>query len=379
MFFKRFFLIACLAALCCVNSYAQSGEMNLPDRQAMTAMAEKDYSVYNEQKKELGKALFFLFSERYKESFPILQGLAQKDNPVASFYYAESLYNGWGVFPADRMKANDIFQQNINRIRGMMPKGDGLIPYTLYRAYQNGYGTPMDKQRAAKFLDIAIDKGYGLAIFDKAKEQEDNGHFQQALETYMLASRNGNPEANFRLGLIYETGENGVRQNYKEAFAYYSKAAEYGHIKAHANLGNLYYNGLGISQNSAEALRHFQAAAEKDNAAATNSLGVMYLKGEGGLPQNYNNAIRNFRKAAYFGDVNAYNNLGNMYFNGIGTKEDKAKAFDYYKKAAEQKNPEAMYKIAVMYEKGLGVREDKQKARKWYDALEDEGYDLNDF
>lgn len=369
---------ALFAFLFSLPTYVQAQYEDQRDRPSFSSQdAEKDLSIYNEHRKKLGLALIYNFSERYKESFPIFKELYQKDNPVAAFYYAECLYAGLGTFPANTQEAEQVWKNNIDRIRAMLHKGDGLVAYTMYQAYKNGHGVQPDRQKADFFLEMSVKREYGLAIFDKAKIQEENGQFQQALQTYIEASRKGSPEADFRLGLIYETGENDIKQDYKLAMSYYMNAANYGHTKAMANLGNMYYNGLGTQQNLQEALRYFQKAAEKDNAAATNSLGVMYLKGEGGLPKNSNKALAYFQKAAFLGDVTAYNNLGNMYYNGIGVSEDKAKAFEYYRKAAMRKNPEAMYKVAIMYEKGIGVPTNTAIAKKWYDALEREGYEVN--
>ena len=368
---------ALFAFLFFLPSYSQAQHESYGDRPEFSSPeTEKDLSIYNEQRKQLGIAVLYNFSERYKESFPIFKELYQKGNPVAAFYYAECLYAGLGTFPPNPQEAEQVWASNIDKIKALLRKGDGLVAYTMYQAYQHGHGVQQDRQKADFFLAISIKKEYGLAIFDKAKLQEENGQFQQALQTYLEASRKGNPEADFRLGLIYETGENDIKQDYKLAMSYYMNASNYGHPKAMANLGNMYYNGLGTQQNLQEALRYFQKAAEKDNAAATNSLGVMYLKGEGGLPKNSNKALAYFQKSAFLGDITAYNNLGNMYFNGIGVNEDKAKAFEYYMKAAMQKNPEAMYKVAIMYEKGIGVQTNVTKAKKWRDALEREGYEV---
>lgn len=373
--FFKFLLFIVFFASMPINAYSQEAAGG----RALSEEAKNDLKVYNENRKELGMGLFYNFSEMYKESFPKFEELYAKGDPVASYYYAECLYNGWGVFPRNEAKANEIFEQVLPRIRRLVFAGDGLISYTMYQAYLSGYGVPRDRTKSMFYLEASIKKGYGMAIFAKAKMQEETGQFQQAFNTYLQSSQSGNPEANFRLGLIYETGEGHVGQDYTQAVIYYERAAKYGHIKAMANLGNLYYNGLGVEQNLPEALRYFQKAAEKESPAAINSLGVMYLRGEGGLPKDLKTAFLYFSRAAYYGDETAYNNLGNMYFNGIYVKEDKAKAFSYYLKAAEKENPEAMYKVALMYEKGVGTTANQRRADAWYKLIEKKGYDLNDF
>ena len=365
--------IPCLQAMPALAQRMEGKTLSAEEK----AQAERDIQIYDQQRKRLGLALFYQFNERYKESFPILNELNQKGNPVASFYYAEALYNGWGTFPPNPARAEEIFSNGIKRITAMKKRGDGLISYTIYYAYLKGHGKPQNNEKAMRWLNISIEQGYGLALFDKAKIQENTGHFQEALATYLKAAEKDNPEALFRLGLIYEKGENGVKQNYTQALGYYSQAARKDHTKAEANLANLYYNGLGTAKNYNEALRLFKKAAEKGNAAAINGLGVMTLKGEGGLPKNQKEAFKLFAKSAYMGDANGLKNLGNMYYNGIGTAADQSKAFTYYYKAAMLKDPDAMHKVAVMYDKGLGTNKDKNKADFWYKELEKEGYTVN--
>lgn len=377
----RFLIVLSFAAMFLFPAFSNAQNQGMGDRPGIVSPNDvaKDIQTYNDQRKELGKALFYNFNEMYKESFPKLKELTQQENPVAAYYYAECLYNGWGTFPPDIPKAKAIWAQVIDKIRAMTRDGDGLVSYTMYQVYNNGYAVPKDDQRARRFLEYSINKGYGLAIFDKARRQEEEGLYADAIATYLEAAKKDNPEANFRLGYIYETGERGLQQDYKLALTYYSNAAAYGHIKAQANLGNLYYNGLGTEQNYQEALSLFQKAAEKENPAAMNNLGVMYLKGEGGLREDSKIALVYFMKASHLGDENAHNNLGNMYFNGIGVKEDRTKAFYYYHLAAAKKNPEAMYKVAYMLENGIGVQANKNRADAWYKALEKEGYEISDF
>jgi len=366
-------LIPCLQAMPAIAQRMDEAPLSAEEK----AQAEQDIQIYTQQRKKLGLALFYQFNERYKESFPILTELTQKGNPVASFYYAEALYNGWGTSQPNAAKAEEIFRQGIKRITAMKKRGDGLISYTIYYAYLKGHGKPQNIEKAMRWLDISIEQGYGLALFDKAKIQENTGHFQEAFATYLKSAEKENPEAQFRLGLIYEKGENGIKQNYPQALGYYSQAVKYDHTKAEANLANLYYNGLGTAKNHNEALRLFRKAAAKGNAAAINGLGVMTLKGEGGLPKNQKEAFNLFAKSASLGDANGLKNLGNMYYNGIGTAADQSKAFTFYYKAAMLKDADAMHKVAVMYDNGLGITKDKAKADYWYNKLEKEGYTAN--
>ena len=70
---------------------------------------------------------------------------------------------------------------------------------------------------------------------------DDASDFRQTLQ---LAEQ-GNAEAQFSLGLMYDNGQ-GVRQDYAEAFRWYRKAAEQGLVQAQTDLGNGYAQGQGV-------------------------------------------------------------------------------------------------------------------------------------
>ena len=65
----------------------------------------------------------------------------------------------------------------------------------------------------------------------------------------------------------YDKGQ-GVKQDEKEAVAWYRLAAKQGHAGAQYNLGAMCENVQGVLQNFAEALQWFQSAAEQGDENA---------------------------------------------------------------------------------------------------------------
>ena len=94
---------------------------------------------------------------------------------------------------------------------------------------------------------------------------------QDLTETRRLAEQ-GNAEAQFSLGLMYDNGE-GVPENDAEAMRWYRLAAEQDDADAQVNLGVMYANGEGVPEDDAEAVRWFRLAAEQGYADAQNNLG----------------------------------------------------------------------------------------------------------
>ena len=74
---------------------------------------------------------------------------------------------------------------------------------------------------------------------------------------------------------------NGVPQDYKEAFKWYTKSAEQGDADAQYNLGNMYYDGQGVPQDYKEAVRWYTKSAEQGDADAQSMVGVCYADGLG--------------------------------------------------------------------------------------------------
>ena len=66
------------------------------------------------------------------------------------------------------------------------------------------------------------------------------------------------------------------RGDFATAFSQWMPLAEQGDADAQYNLGVMYDNGEGVTQDDAEAVKWYRRAAEQGNAFAQHNLGVMY-------------------------------------------------------------------------------------------------------
>ena len=62
-----------------------------------------------------------------------------------------------------------------------------------------------------------------------------------------LLARQGDAMAQYRLGLMYDIGEN-VEKNNSESVKWYFRSAEQGNVKSQHMLGEMYYTGSGVQQ-----------------------------------------------------------------------------------------------------------------------------------
>ena len=99
------------------------------------------------------------------------------------------------------------------------------------------------------------------------------------------AAEQGDPEAQVRLGDLYQRGD-GVPENDAEAAAWYLRAAGQGYADAQFRLGSVYGNGRGVPLDYAESLAWFRRAAEQGHDAAQWMLGTTYSWGLRGAPRD---------------------------------------------------------------------------------------------
>ncbi len=76
------------------------------------------------------------------------------------------------------------------------------------------------------------------------------------------SAKQGNPLAQFKLGLMYYKGR-GAARDYTKAVHWWRRAAEQGFAEALNNLGMVYGNGDGVEQDFVEAHKWFDLAASR--------------------------------------------------------------------------------------------------------------------
>ena len=124
----------------------------------------------------------------------------------------------------------------------------------------------------------------GLYVLSLPEIPETATTVDMELESLRQRAEQGDADAQYNLGFVYDTGL-GVPQDYTEAAAWYRLAADQGHTDAQHNLGIKYHNGEGVPQDDVEAAKWYRLAADQGHTDAQHNLGVMYSTGEG-LPQD---------------------------------------------------------------------------------------------
>jgi TPR repeat protein len=152
-----------------------------------------------------------------------------------------------------------------------------------------------------------------------------------------------------------------IKKDYVTAAKEYRPLADRGDPEAQYRIGRMYEFGNGYPEDKAQGIAWIRKAAAQGHADAEQELGVVYATGDG-VPQDDVQAVAWFRKAAEHGDATAQYNLGLLYAKGQGVTKDYAESFDWWRKSAAQGNADAQFKLAVVYHNGEGAAKDEVAA-----------------
>lgn len=209
-------------------------------------------------------------------------------------------------------------------------------------AAQSLQDLPFDKQLTlAKVGDVDAQYQVGLAYETGQNVAVDEA---EAARWFRQAALQGNVEAQYHLARLVSRGTKGLKQDYPTALKLYQDAAGKGYAPAMDALGQAYQQGRGTEVDLTKAAEWYQKAADQKLADAQNNLGMLYLEGKG-VARDLNRAFSLFQAAAAQRDPWGLNNLGGMYEMGWGTTIDKTKALDLYQQALSAGNDKAQQNI----------------------------------
>lgn len=117
----------------------------------------------------------------------------------------------------------------------------------------------------------------GVEDYAKGLESLKQKDIGGAIPWFEKAIEQGNPEADYQMGLLYARGDH-VEQDYLQAKKHFYRAAMMGHPKALYYLGHLYGEGSGVEQNYAEALKWFWLSASYGDKRAKRFMRIVMKK-----------------------------------------------------------------------------------------------------
>lgn len=194
----------------------------------------------------------------------------------------------------------------------------------------------------------------------------------------------GDLDSQFLLARLYGSGEIGeisgkVQPDLEQSFYWCHQAAKSGHLKAQANLGQMYNQGIGTESDNAQGYYWLSKAASVGYVNAQFVAGLMLLIGEG-VKQDITGGLDWLYKAASEGNVQAQLTIGSTYFEGKLVDEDYDEAKYWLKQSAEAGEPNGQYNLGMLYMRlSNSQRSCAVKAYKWLFAAAENNADHSDY
>lgn len=217
-----------------------------------------------------------------------------------------------------------------------------------------------------------FDAGIALTLMNKGEDPTNH-----ALE----AEKKGNLLGSLILGdWAYQ------RQNYTEAFNYFSKVAQSkkATLSEHAKeiVAFMYASGLGTEMDSKKA---FSIASKVQGSSPLKSLAIGLSSYFDTELENYELAAKEFLNVLNSTDATpdqrgiASTFYGSLLLDQLIQDKPSSAAFSYLKVGADANIPEAYYPLAYCYEEGLGVTQDLAKAVEYYLAAAESETDIRGY
>ena len=267
------------------------------------------------------------------------------------------------------------YRDALENYQHLADAGNSEAMFRTADMYLSGQGTVKNASRGLKYLRMAADRGsleaalrLGLLYFAPAGESRTCVEHNYRLAREWLEKAGKQPEALLALGTIYQRGLGVPRdelraQNYFDEWARtYMIKAEQGDPEAQYQMGLYFTDGIRHAADDERAIHWYELSARQDYVKALEALASIYTLGGSKIKPDpakadavFQDLIRIYEKNARGGDVDALLALGDIYRSGVGIPQDYAKSVSYLIQAIEKNSPAAMLTLADLLDSGQVV------------------------
>ncbi|EFC38010.1 predicted protein [Naegleria gruberi] len=198
--------------------------------------------------------------------------------------------------------------------------------------------------------------------------------FEEGRGWYWKAAEQGDAHAQFNIGWLYDEGK-GVQKSYEKALEWYMKASEQGDEISKYKIGTFFEKGKVVKENVMMAMQWF----EKSNSAIGRFKSSGLFMFSQGMERDFSEEFEWYSEYAGIGDSDAIYNLGIFYEFGIHVKQDYKKAFELYLKAAKRDDVAAQIQVGIKYLTGVGVEQNLGASNYWLSKSRNRSVDLEFF
>lgn len=260
---------------------------------------------------------------RYEQAFNLWKPLAEQKDVRAQCQIAYLYERGLGV--------NQDLTQATSWYEKAAAQGDAYAQNSLGQLYAR-----KDPERSRMFHKQAAEHGQAGSQLALANHHRQKGEHKQAFEFYQKAAKANLPEAQCRLGQIYESGGL-VPKNLALAGEFYRMAAEQGHAEGQYRLASTL-----LKTKPDEAEEQMSKAAEQDYPAAQLGMARICLARD----ESYE-AEEWLQRAAGHGVGEAEYQLGKLELGRAYPDEDKLQ--EWFKKAYRHGYGQAGVELGKFY------------------------------
>lgn len=278
----------------------------------------------------------------------IITPLAERGHPRAERWMGDLYRDGHGVNQDDKA-AQAWYLLSYNHSLAGASHGSISAQIALGLCYRDGIGVEINHTRAFHWFDLVSTR---IVNTKKSREQRDlheavyllgqcfltgSGTVcdeREAARLFCVAGTGpyGDAMAQISLGQCYELGIGRVKRE-KQAFQWYSKAAEQGYIYAMHHLATCWERGFGVVKNPFRAYWEYRKVAELGYPPAMYAVGRFYNDGTGMEKKDYIQAIYWYKQAAKLDYPQAFCALGMCYKQGLGVVVNDVTANHYFAEA----------------------------------------------
>ena len=267
------------------------------------------------------------------------------------------------------------YKDALENYRNLADAGNSEAMFRTAEMYLSGLGTVRNSSKGLKYLRMAAERGsvraevqLGLLYFAPSGESRTCVEHNYRLAREWLEKAGHEPEALLALGTIYQRGlgvpKDEVRaQNYFDEWVRgYMLKAEQGDPEAQYQMGLYFTDGLRHAADDERAIFWYEKSAGQDYVKALEALSSFYTLGGSTIKPDpkkaaevFQHLVRIYERNARNGDVDALLALGDIYQSGVGVPQDYSKAVGYLILAIEKNSPAAMLTLADLLDSGVVV------------------------
>ncbi len=214
-------------------------------------------------------------------------------------------------------------------------------------------GVTQDLEKAYGILKQGSSCNNGLSEYILGIYYRENADAKRMIHYFSQAHLHKFPEAAYELANAILKTKSSSSSDRQQAFRLIKEAATYpclNHVDALADLGTLYYEGIGTIKDQSLGVKTFEEVLtlKPNHTVALFGLGCAKLYGNG-CEQDINKGLELLNKASDLGDCHATSELCSLCNQGIYIPQDEKTFREYLIKSADQGDDSACFRLYEIF------------------------------